>query len=319
MIAGEGGIAAARGSQSSSGYLRASQSGSLEGSLQANQQSSGSANQSSNLAAKGSESAHASSSHSSHSDTSSYYKKVVIYSDPTKKGAGSTNEVRAKLGEILKSAGFATSLYNLDLQSRELAGEDDLNSLILSNLRRDPAVSPDDHVAIALNRLTPVSPEGRQYTAQVTYRVIRVRDGLTLLPDKNVTGDSGPQATDDVARSIATELAVRKAEEILPGEILKAMHSVARADAREVSTAASLYGLRIDNLANPGMSAPLKQALRSAGFGVKPSFRAQSRSESVEIVLNGKAGSDVLAVLESFLGAYNVISMDDRSTVLQAK
>ncbi len=58
---------------------------------------------------------HSENARSLHSDTSTYYHKLVVYADASKKGAGGTNEVRAKLGEMLKSAGLVTSFYDINL------------------------------------------------------------------------------------------------------------------------------------------------------------------------------------------------------------
>jgi len=83
-----------------------------------------------NLNARSSESSasfgHRTDSESSFSDTSRYHHRLVVYADPTKKGAGATNEVRAKLGEMIKSAGLVTSFYDINLMGREFATEDAL-------------------------------------------------------------------------------------------------------------------------------------------------------------------------------------------------
>ena len=112
-------------------------------------------------------------------------------------------------------------------------------------------MKPEDCMAIALNRLTPADPATHRFTAQVTYRVLRVGDGELLLPDKNVVADSGDQVSDDVARTVVTELALNKASDILPGEITRAMRQNQRTEARVSTTSASEYLVRIDNVDKP--------------------------------------------------------------------
>ena len=84
------------------------------------------------------------------SDTSTAYHKLVVYSDTTKKGAGGTNEVRAKLGEILKTSGLMTNFYDINLMGREFSDEDALYHEILSTLQQDPSVKPEDCMAVEM-------------------------------------------------------------------------------------------------------------------------------------------------------------------------
>ena len=254
-----------------------------------------------------------------YSDTSTQYHKLVVYADTTKKGAGGTNEVRAKLGEVLKTSGLITSFYDINLMGREFPNEDALYHEILVALKQDPNVKPEDCMAVALNRLTPADPLTHRFSAQVTYRVLRVGDGELLLPDKNVAADSGDQVSDDMARTVATELAISKASDILPGEITRALRQNQRAEARTSAAAASEYMVRIDNVTNPGATAALKQALRNAGFVLSTQFRGAATSESITVKLNGKSGGDASAALESQLERYDVVSLDDHAAILKAK
>lgn len=253
------------------------------------------------------------------SDTSTQYHKLVVYADTTKKGAGGTNEVRAKLGEILKTSGLTTNFYDINLMGREFADEDAIYHEILVALKQDPNVKPEDYMAVALNRLTPADPATHRFTAQVTYRVLRLSDGELLLPDKNVVADSGDQVSDDSARTVATELALNKASDLIPGEITRALRQNLRTEARATTTAASEYMVRIDNVTNPGATAALKQALRSAGFVLSTQFRGAAASEAITVKLNGKSGGDVSAALEQQLERYDVISLDDHAAILKAK
>jgi hypothetical protein len=253
------------------------------------------------------------------SDTSTQYHKLVVYADTTKKGAGGTNEVRAKLGEILKTSGLTTNFYDINLMGREFANEDALYHEILDALKRDPGVKAEDCMAVALNRLTPADPATHRFTAQVTYRVLRIGDGELLLPDKNVVADSGDQVSDDSARTVATELAMNKASDTLPGEIVRALRQNLRTEARTSTASASEYMVRIDNVTNLSATTALKQALRNAGFVVSTQFRGAAASESITVKLNGKLGGDVSAALEAQLERYDVISLDDHGAIIRAK
>jgi hypothetical protein len=253
------------------------------------------------------------------SDTSTQYHKLVVYAETTKKGAGGTNEVRAKFGEILKTSGLTTNFYDINLMGREFPDEDALYHEILTTLEQDPNVKSEDYVAVALNRLTPAEPATHRFTAQVTYRVLRIGDSELMLPDKNVVADSGVQASDDMARTVATELALNKASNILPGEIVRALRQNQRNEARASTNAASEYVVRIDNVSNPAATNALKQALREAGFVLSTQFRGAASSESITVKLNGKSGADVSARLEQQLEHYDVVSMDDHEAILKIK
>ncbi len=260
----------------------------------------------------------ASASGASFSDTSSFYHRITIYADPTKKGAGATNEVRAALGEMIEKSGLNTKFVDMNLMGRSFENEDDLYLVIRENLKKSPDVSPDDYVAVALNRFTPVNNNHR-YTSQVVYRVIRIKDGDTLLPDKIVTGDSGDQISDDLARASATKLAIHKADSVMPDELRSAVKKVQRAEKREGASASTTYVIRVDNITSPAATASMKQALRSAGMTVAPQFRGEAKTETITVTMNGKTGADVMALIEPFLGKFDVSTMDERSTVLKAK
>lgn len=315
------------GSLNASGRAAINVSGSENEKLSAQQSSSSGAdwNRSSSGAIKEQESAaqasfqHEESAKAEFSDTSTSYHKLVIYADTTKKGTGETNEVRAKLGEMLKTSGLATSFYDINLMGREFSDEDALYHEILNTLKQDPSVKPEDCVAVALNRLTPADPAAHRFTSQVTYRVLRIGDGELLLPDKNVVADSGDQVSDDSARTVATELALSKASDILPGEITRAIRQNQRTEERVATTFASEYVVRIDNVTNPSATSALKQALRNAGFVLRTQFRGTASSESITVKLNGKSGGDVSAALEQQLEHYDVVSLDDHGAILKAK
>ena len=315
----------------------ASDSARLSGSLSAQQESSASVDAKASLsgsaawdqrssaaidarsASSGSSYRHEAGSSESYSDTSTRYHKLVVYADPTKKGAGATNEVRAKLGEILKGSGFVTAFADVALMGRDFQNEDGLYGEVLTDMRARPEVKRQDYVAVALNRVTPYSRQPARCTSQIVYRIVRLGDGELLLPDKVVAADSGDQVSEDLARTVATELALSKVDDVLPREIARAMKQLSRADLRETATAVSTYSIRIDNVASPAATRAIKDALRSAGFGATPEFRGEARTESINVNLNGKRGDDVMAIMESLLGPYDVLSMDSKAVVLRAR
>ncbi len=252
-------------------------------------------------------------------DTSTKFHKLVVYADPTKKGAGSSNEVRAKLGEILKASGFVTAFADVPLMGRAFADEDDLYHAVLAEMRARPEVRREDYVAVALNRFTPVPGGTSRFTAQVVYRIVRLGNGELLLPDKVVAADSGEQASDDLARTVATELALRKVDDVLPREVTRAVRQMERTDAREADVAEKTYSIRIENVTSPAATRGLKDALRAAGLGVSTRFRGEAKAEDIDVTLAGKKGDDVVALLEPFLDSFTALSMDSRATVLRFK
>ncbi len=250
-------------------------------------------------------------------DTSTKFHKLVVYADPTKKGAGSSNEVRGKLGEILKGSGFVTAFADVPLMGKTFADEDELYHAVLGEMRARPEVRREDYVAVALNRFTPVPGGTSRFTAQVVYRIVRLGDGELLLPDKVVAADSGEQASDDLARTVATELALRKVDDVLPREVTRAVRQLERADARDAVVAEKTYSIRIENVTSPAATRGLKDALRAAGLGVSTRFRGEAKAEDIDVTLAGKKGDDVVALLEPFLDSFTALSMDSRATVLR--
>lgn len=210
-----------------------------------------------------------------------------------------------------------TSFYDINLMGREFSNEDELYHEILTTIKRDPEVSPSDYVAVALNRFTPVAEGSHRYTAQVTYRVLRVQDGQILLPDKNLIGDSGDQISDDSARTVATELAIAKTDEVLQTELTRAIRTGERSVARDAIASSTSYLIRIDNLDSPTSVSGITRALRGAGFTISQQFRGAASTETITVRLDGKSGADVLAVLESQVSGFDVVSMDEHGTVLR--
>jgi hypothetical protein len=260
-----------------------------------------------------------SSSSDNFSDTSTFYRRLVIYEDTSKKGAGSTNEVRAKLGELLKSQGLTTGFLDVRLMGRQFQNEDEIYAAILQELEKRPEVGADDYVAVALNRLTPIKAEKPRFSAQVTYRVVRVGDRGLLLPDKVVASESGEQISEDIARTVATEGALLKSASVLEAEMSRALKELERRSQRKETAQATAYEIRVDNVANPAATRSIKAALREAGFVPNAVFRGNVKSESLSVPLQGKRGDEVQAVLEPLLGPYEVLLMDQSGCVLKAR
>lgn len=248
-------------------------------------------------------------------NAASTFLQIVDYADPTKKGIGVTNEVRAQLQQILDRAGLPTNYYNLKLMAQAFETEDDLFDYVITKAQAASSVEPTDFLAIALNRLTPVPP-GRRYTSDVVYRVIRVSDGRTLIPDENVTGDSGNQVSDDLARVVATQLAIAKGAAVLQKDLSTAMRRMEAGEARQSASALTTYTIDVQNVSSPIASNSLKDALRSAGFGVRMAYRAANRTEKITVDLNGHKGADAMAIIEGNLNGLDVSNLDERSAVL---
>lgn len=281
-------------------------------------------NKSANLKASQQESASASydsaSSGSAYSDTSHYYRRVVDYADPTKRGAGASDEVRIELEGMLNTAGFEISTLNVSMMNREFPGEDDIANAVLDEMRKNPAVGQDDYVAIALNSFTPVNTVSHRFTSKVTYRIVRVKDGRALLPAADLPGDSGNSSpSDDVARTYAVKSALRKVEDFLPGQIKQALHRAQQSDVRDAAIAATYYSIVVESPSSFTTSAPIRTALKSAGFSFERSTFRAGQAETLTVSLNGKAGQDVMEAIEGALGAFDVLSMDKQNAHVKAK
>ncbi len=248
------------------------------------------------------------------------YLRVTDYLDTTKKGVGVTNEVKAKLEEMLQSAGLDVKLYSLELMNKQFGTEDELYTSVLRSVHSDPDVQPGDYLALALNRLTPIRSAGpRRYTSEITYRVVRISDGHMLLPAKNVLGDSGNQVSEDMARSTATEIGINKAAGVLPNELTAAIRKLDRESSRNQISSSTVYVIRVDNVLSPDASERIKGALRAAGFTIKQQFRGTAHSETITVELNGRNGGEVSSLVQSNRGSLNLSNIDDTSAILAAR
>ena len=220
----------------------------------------------------------------------------------------------------MTTAGFDVATLNVSMVGREFPSEDDLVVTVLNELRANSSVKPNDYVAIALNSFTPVSQETHEFTSKVTYRVVRIKDGLALLPAKDIVGDSGERATsDDEARTYAVKAALMKVDEILPEEILRALQKMQREERRESAAAAMEYVIEVENASTMSACTPIRDALKAAGFQVDQSINGLSKTHTVTVALNGRNARDVMNAIENALDAYDVQTMDVQGTRVKAK
>ena len=306
--------------QSTSSDMNAQHSASASASQSANWDRASASAVDARKAVAGSQYSSVQNSGTSSEDTSHYYHRVVDYADPTKKGAALSNEVRAEVEGMMTTVGFDVATLNVSMMNRDFPTEDDLVSAVLNEMRANPSVAPNDYVAIALNSFTPVSAETHRFTSKVTYRVVRVKDGLALLPAKDITGDSGSRApSDDVARTYAVNSAMLKVDDILPGEIKQALQKMQRADQREAANAAVYYVIVVDNATSLSTSAPIRTALTAAGFKVDRSINGLAKTHTLTVTLDGKTGQDVMNAIEGAMDVYDVQTMDSQGTRVKAK
>jgi hypothetical protein len=221
---------------------------------------------------------------------------------------------------MMTTAGFDVATLNVGMMGREFSTEDDLVNAVLDVMRINATVSPSDYVAIALNSFTPVSQDTHQYTSKVTYRVVRVKDGLAFLPAKDVVGDSGTNAvSDDMARTYAVKSAMMQVDDILPGEIRQALQKMQRSEKRANAAAATAYVVVVDNATSFSASAPIRDALVNGGFKVERSINGVAKTHTLTVTLNGKTGEDVVNSIEKVVDSYDVQTMDNQGTRVKVK
>lgn len=274
---------------------------------------------SASIDARGSEAharaSHSASSSSSYSDTSTFYHRVVDYADPTKKGAGVSNEVRAGLEGLMQMAGLRVQAASVDLMGRDFKNEDEL----LKTARREAALLPgvrgNDYLLVGLNRFTPADTGGHRFTSQITYRLLRIRDGELLLPSKILDGDSGPQPSDDLGRTRAVKEALKKAEAAMPREIREAAKHRQRLNNGQVAQ----FLVKIANSQHPSNSLPMRQALKAAGFQFSHEFKGDAQTETLRIDIIGKSVEQLKELIEPLTSKFEIRSMDDREWSLWAK
>lgn len=256
---------------------------------------------------------HSVASGSRYSDTSSYYYRVTDYADPSKKGAGVSNEVKASLEGIMHRAGLTLQTADINLMGRDFKAEDDLLATCRREVALQPGIQNDDLVLVGLNRFTPVDTGSHRYTAQVTYRIIRIKDGQLFLPSQMVDGDSGPQPSDDVGRTRAVQAAMKKVEAALQGDLREAVKKAQRTEAK-VS-----YVVRFSNTTTPVNSGPMRQALKKAGYKVVQEFKGDAQVDLLRVELGDNTLDHLKELLESLLAGFTVKSLDDQELALWVK
>jgi hypothetical protein len=302
-------------SESASGHVSTSES--------SNWNNAGSAS----LDAKGqrgdSSSTKSAASGNAYDDTSHYYHMVVDYSDPTKPAAGTTNAVRAKISGMLTNAGFDVHTLDVSLMDQKFTGEDELVHAALHKIRSNPDVGPNDYVAIALNSFTAVAPNSHEYTAAVTYQLVRVKDGKALLPAENIVGDSGPRpVSDDEGRNWALQAALLDVDARLPNEIRTSMQKLQRDQKREALLSATQYLITLENASSPRAAADIETALATSGFNVERSFNGSSKTIELKVSLNGKTGKDVIHTIDAIdqtADPFDYLDQTSESTRLRAR
>lgn len=263
---------------------------------------------------------HASSASASYSDTSSHFHRVVDYADPTKRGNGVSNEVRVELEGMFQSAGFDVATLNLSMMGRSFATDDDLVNAVLEALRKNAQVRSGDYTAIAMNSFTPTNAAGHRFTSKITYRVVRIGDGKALMPAQDLPGDSGEgAASDDLGRTYAVKIALRKVEDILPGQIKQALQRALRSDQRQQQQALLSFDVVIDNPATYGESKPVYDALKKSGFVVQRSGFVKGQAQTLTVTLGGRRGDDVMDALNDVLSGFDVLSVDAQSVHMKSK
>lgn len=258
---------------------------------------------------------HSAASGSRFSDTSTSYYRVTDYADPTKKGAGVSNEVKASLEGMLHRAGFTIQSAVINLMGCDFKTEDDLLATCRREIVLQPGIQNDDMVLVGLNRFTPVDTGSHRYTAEVTYRMMRVKDGELFLPSQMVDGDSGPQASDDVGRTRAVQAAMKKVEAALPNDLREAVKRTQRMETRMAST----YVVRISNSATPGNSGRLRQAIKKGGYKVSQEFKGDAQIDLLRIDLGDASLEQLKELLEPMLDGFTVKAMDDHELQLWVK
>ncbi len=143
---------------------------------------------------------------------------------------------------------------------------------------------------------------------------------LAFIPAKDIVGDSGDQAlSDDIARTYAVKSAMMKVDDILPGEIQRALQKMQRADQREATASASFYVIVVENATAMSASGPIRTALTAAGFKVERSINGLAKTQTLTVTLNGKTGQDVMNAIDNALDTYTVQTEDGEGARVIAK
>lgn len=255
----------------------------------------------------------------SYSDTSSSYYRVTDYADPTRKDAAGSNDVRAKLEGALTNAGITVALLNLPLGGKSFQHEDAFIDEVLTQVARRAEVKPNDYVALAVNSLTPVGGHTHQFTSKVTFRVVRVRDKVSLISADSVAKTSERKPTDDEARLQATTLALLTLDATLPDQIRKGLQKLNRETAQAAPASAGTYVIEIQDVRERAIIAKTKAYLRQEGFKFTSETGAGGTLETLTLQLGGKSPEEIKDVLDGLPDALALLSKDDAGARLKVK
>ena len=261
----------------------------------------------------------ASVSASAYSDTSGSYFRVTDYADPTKKGAGASNDVRAKLEGAFNNAGLTVALLNLPLGGSEFKHEDEFIDKVITEVHKRAEVKPNDYVALAINSLTPVGGGGHRFTSKVTFRVVRVQDKVNLISADSVAKTSENKPSDDEARTQATNLALLSLDSVLPEQIRKGLQKLTRESATATAPASGRYTIEILNIKDRAIVAKAKQLFRQEGYKFTSETGAGGTLETIVLEMGTRSPEEVKDLLDTLPNALQVLSKDDHSARLQVK
>ncbi|NWJ41880.1 MAG: hypothetical protein HXX12_13030 [Geothrix sp.] len=300
------------GSQSGSAEARLKQESKFEG----NASQSGAANwdkrSSAAVDARQASASHdarsSSASGANYSDTSTQYYRLTEYADATKKGAGSTNDVRAKFEGAFTRAGLPVKTLNFPLMAKDFRNEDEFIDHILTQAKKQKGVKSGDYVAMAINSLTPSDVDRHRFSSKITFRVVRINDGHNLLPADSVAKTSEARPSDDEARLQATELALLSMDDLLPKWVRQGLQNLK--DESEVASQSRQYRVELSGVKERRQVARIRETFKKAGFKVSSETLGDGTLEVLTLELGARAPEDVKDLLDELDGTV-LISKDD--------
>ena len=126
-----------------------------------------------------------------------------------------------------------------------------------------------------------------------------------------------PASSDDVARSLATELAIKRAEPIFTSQLAPAIRQLQRTDTNKADKRALQYEIRIKGLTSPRLTMPMQDAIRAAGFNLAATFR--NGMQVLTVQLADRNSSQIETIIDSFQAPYDFVSQDASGTELKVK
>lgn len=243
-----------------------------------------------------------------YSDTSTQYYRLSEYADATKKGAGSTNDVRAKFEGAFTRAGLPVKTLNFQLMSKDFRNEDEFIDHILSQAGKQKGVKSGDYVAMAINSLTPSDVDRHRFSSKITFRVVRLSDGHNLLPADSVAKTSQAKPSDDEARLQATELALLSMDDLLPKWVRQGLQNLK--DESEAASQSRQYRVELAGVKERRQVARVRETFKKAGFKVSSETLEEGTLEALTLELGTRAPEEVKDLLDELDGTV-LISKDD--------